>query len=123
MDKQKEADWEQIITGMDKLTSDWEFVKTHEPDQLIVNSYFEDFSVNLSAFRRLKAGHIFRSLTTRELEILNHVCRCMTNQEIARALNISSNTVETHRGNIFNKLNIRNAQELILLSIRSGITN
>ena len=45
-------------------------------------------------------------LTQREIEICNMIKSGLTSKEIARVLNVSYRTVETHRNNIRNKLEI-----------------
>ena len=54
-------------------------------------------------------------LTAREIEIAQLVCRAKRNKEIARALCLSQQTVETHLRNIYAKLNINSRVELALL--------
>ena len=51
-------------------------------------------------------------LTNREIEVLRFVVRGLTSRQIAEELNISPRTVETHRQNIMEKLNIRTATAL-----------
>ena len=51
------------------------------------------------------------SLTPRELSVCGLVVQGYTNKEISQALDISGRTVETHRANVFRKLNVRNAAE------------
>jgi len=60
-------------------------------------------------------------LTTREREILQLLAEGKTNKEVAAELNISPYTVETHRGNILEKLGLHSAAELILYAVRKGI--
>ncbi|MCI2082078.1 MAG: response regulator transcription factor [Bacteroidales bacterium] len=55
--------------------------------------------------------------TKRELEIIDLCCAGMTSREIARQLNISMRTVETHKNNIFRHLNISNSVELVKAAI------
>ena len=52
-------------------------------------------------------------LTSREIEIARLCCEGLLNKEIADRLNISQRTVETHKNNIFRKLNINSTAELI----------
>lgn len=47
-------------------------------------------------------------LTSREIEILSSVCRGSSNDEIAKNMFISTNTVKTHLYNIFKKINVSN---------------
>ena len=60
-------------------------------------------------------------LTTREREILQLLAEGKNNKEVATLLNLSAYTVETHRGNIFQKLNVHNSAELILYAVRKGV--
>ena len=60
-------------------------------------------------------------LTPREREILQIVAEGKSNKEIANLLNLSLYTVETHRGNILQKLNLHSVPELILYAVRKGV--
>ncbi len=60
-------------------------------------------------------------LTPREREILILVAEGNTNAEIARQLFISEKTVQTHRSNILDKLNIHDRTELVRYAIRQGL--
>jgi DNA-binding NarL/FixJ family response regulator len=59
-------------------------------------------------------------LTASEKEIVRHIAGGLTTKEIAGRKNISIHTVSTHRKNIFRKLGISNASELIMKSIKAG---
>ncbi|HXJ40662.1 MAG TPA: response regulator transcription factor [Bryobacteraceae bacterium] len=60
-------------------------------------------------------------LTSREREILQLLAEGRTNKEVANLLKLSLYTVETHRGNILEKLNLHGVPELILYAVRKGI--
>jgi two-component system, NarL family, response regulator NreC len=60
-------------------------------------------------------------LTTREREILQLVAEGKSNKDIANLLNVSVYTVETHRSNIMEKLNLHGVPELILYAVRKGV--
>ena len=60
-------------------------------------------------------------LTTREREVLQLLAEGKNNKEVANILNLSLYTVETHRSNIFQKLNLHSGAELILYAIRKGV--
>ena len=60
-------------------------------------------------------------LTTREREILQLLAERKSNKEIASALNLSPYTVETHRRNLLEKLNLHSLAELILYAVRKGL--
>ena len=59
-------------------------------------------------------------LTTREREILKLIAEGVSNKEIADLLYISIRTVENHRANIMQKLNIRHTANLVKYAIRKG---
>ena len=63
------------------------------------------------------------ALTIREREVLQLIAEGRTTREIARKLNISVKTVETHRKNIMDKLGLHTVAELTKFAIREGITS
>lgn len=63
----------------------------------------------------------YELLTTREREILQLLAEGKSNKEAAAMLNLSLYTVETHRGNILQKLNLHSVPELILYAVRKGV--
>ena len=56
-------------------------------------------------------GDLVASLTDREREVLNHVAHGQSNKVIAKALDISHNTVKLHVHHIMDKLNLRSRVE------------
>ncbi len=60
-------------------------------------------------------------LSPREREILQLVAEGKSNKDIAGILNVSPYTVETHRANILQKLNLHSVPELILYAVRKGV--
>ena len=63
----------------------------------------------------------YELLTTREREVLQLLAEGKSNKEVASMLNLSLYTVETHRGNILQKLNLHSVPELILYAVRKGV--
>ncbi|WGG48965.1 response regulator [Rugamonas sp. DEMB1] len=57
-------------------------------------------------------------LTSREHEVLRHIANGESNKQIARALDLSVRTVETHRLNIKRKLGIEGQAELIRFAVQ-----
>ena len=53
------------------------------------------------------------TLTEREIEILRLIVQGYTNREMGNALNISVRTVETHRSNLMEKLNLHSRVDLV----------
>jgi two-component system, NarL family, response regulator NreC len=63
----------------------------------------------------------YELLTMREREVLQLIAEGKSNKEIASILNLSLYTVETHRGNMLEKLNLHTVPELILYAVRKGV--
>ena len=61
-------------------------------------------------------------LTPREREVLQLLAEGRTTKEIALHLGVSPKTVETHRRQIMNKLNVHSVAELTKYAIREGLT-
>lgn len=59
-------------------------------------------------------------LTSSEIEIVRLIAGGLTTKEIATRKNISFHTVNTHRKNIFRKMGVSNASELIMHAIKAG---
>jgi two-component system, NarL family, response regulator NreC len=71
--------------------------------------------------RALGAEDSYDLLSTREREILQLLVELKSNKEIAQLLNLSFYTVETHRRNLHEKLNLHSLPELILYAVRKGV--
>lgn len=69
----------------------------------------------------IEAQQISRILTEREMEILQLICREMSNQQIAQKLFLSVGTVDTHRKNIIQKLGVTNTVGLVRYALKSGL--
>jgi DNA-binding NarL/FixJ family response regulator len=100
----------------------------------------------ISAIREVMAGHCFLSsslsakaiesyiyatnispadpyseLTHREQEIFQLSVQGFNTSEIAGKLNLSPRTVETHRSNLMNKLNLHTKAQLVQFAIQKGL--
>jgi two-component system, NarL family, response regulator NreC len=60
-------------------------------------------------------------LTDREKEILQLLAEGNSNKQIASLLNLSTNTVETHRTRLMQKLNLHSSAEIVLYAVRKRI--
>ena len=60
-------------------------------------------------------------LTARERELLQLVAELKPTKDIAKLLGVSPHTVDTHRGNLMQKLSVHGIPELILYAVRKGI--
>lgn len=60
-------------------------------------------------------------ITPREIEVLKLIAQEYSNAEIARKLFISIRTVDTHRRNLLEKLNLKNTAGLVKYAIKEGL--
>lgn len=63
----------------------------------------------------------YELLTQREREILQLLAEGKSNKEAAAVLDVSPYTVETHRNNLMQKLNLHNTAEIVLYAVRKKI--
>jgi DNA-binding NarL/FixJ family response regulator len=66
-------------------------------------------------------GRATPGLTGRQTEILRLIARGQSSKEIARDLGLSVKTVETHRTQIMDRLDIRDLAGLVRYAVRSGL--
>jgi DNA-binding NarL/FixJ family response regulator len=84
----------------------------------IANTLLEDYMLRCSS---VDFGTLTRLLTDREKEILQLLAEGKSNKEVATILNLSTNTVETHRTRMMQKLDLHSAAEIVLYAVRKRI--
>lgn len=62
-------------------------------------------------------------LTSRELEVLQLICKGLSNRAIGAQLNVSANTVAVHRANIMNALGVHKTAELVVYALQNGLVD
>jgi len=67
-------------------------------------------------------GSAFSVLTEREREVLQQISEGVSTKEIAGALGVSVKTIETHRRQIMEKLNLHSVAELTKYAVKEGLT-
>jgi DNA-binding NarL/FixJ family response regulator len=82
----------------------------------VLNGYLE-------GRKTLKTRTSWETLTQREREILKLIAEGYKNKEIADDLCISVKTVEKHRANLMEKLNLHNVQALTTYAIEKGLVS
>lgn len=88
------------------------------------SSYFSEellFNILQNMRTNKKIEEITGDLSDRELEILCHVCKGLSNQEIADELCISKRTVDKHRGNLLAKTQSKNTASLVMFAIKNKL--
>ena len=84
----------------------------------IANTLLEDYMRQLQQ-RGLQDSYDL--LTDREKEILQLLAEGRSNKEVAVSLNLSPNTVDTHRTRIMQKLDLHSSAEIVLYAVRKKI--
>ena len=104
----KTADKDEIFSAIESTLKSRKFYS----DEIL--DMFMDLNDNKSVTEDPK------TLTPSEIEIVKLIAGGLTTKEIASRRNISYHTVNTHRKNIFRKVEVSNASELIMLAIKAG---
>lgn len=111
----KKAADEELLAAIREVQAGGAFVRP-----AIARSLAQDFLQRLDDEDGEDGRERYEKLTPREKEVLGHVARGMTNQQIADELVISVRTVETHRAHIMEKLGFKNRAELVKYAMRKG---
>lgn len=92
------------------------------PNTIFPNMDETEIEASFSALvEREESASATAEISQRERDIIREVASGYTNKEIADRLNISVNTVTTHRKNISSKLGIRSASGLSLYAMMNGL--
>jgi DNA-binding NarL/FixJ family response regulator len=89
--------------------------KTYFSEELLLNMLRNIKTVSVSE----KAGEV--TLSDREIEVLQQICKGHSNQEIANVLHISKRTVDKHRANLLEKTNCRNTASLVMYALKNKL--
>jgi DNA-binding NarL/FixJ family response regulator len=63
----------------------------------------------------------YHLLTDREKEVLQLLAEGKSNKEVATVLQLGLSTVETHRANLMQKLNLHSTADIVLYAVRKGL--
>ncbi|TGD59550.1 response regulator [Flavobacterium humi] len=86
----------------------------------IKDKIFNIFTNN-SQNQAMNTEEIISSITARELEILNLISQEKSGKDISEMLDISVNTVETHRKNLMKKLNVKSSVGLVIFAAKHNL--
>lgn len=84
----------------------------------IAATLLEDY---LRMMRQHNVQDSYDLLTEREKQVLQLLAEGRSNKEVANLLNLSPYTVESHRTNLMQKLNLHNTAEIVLYAVRKSI--
>jgi DNA-binding NarL/FixJ family response regulator len=108
----KQSDSSEVLTAIRAALAGGSFLSP-PISQTVINDYVQ------RAESRGR-GNDLDLLTSREREVLQLLAEGLSNREIAEQLSISIKTVETHRGNMMNKLGVGSKTELVKYALRKG---
>jgi RNA polymerase sigma factor (sigma-70 family) len=109
----KDATHEELLMAIQSVLKGRNYISP-EISEKVLEGYLE-------GRKRLKSQTAWETLTPREREILKLIAEGYKNKEIAEELCISVKTVEKHRSNLMEKLNLHNVQALTAFAIEKGL--
>ena len=107
-------------------TNDYDVIASAILATISAKKYFcsEALQIILDGHHRKKENAGKRNLlTTTELELVQLFTQGKTAKEIAESRCLSHHTINTHRKNIFRKLELNNIQELIKFALKNGLVD
>jgi len=108
----KNANFHELVEAINKVASGQNFISSD-----VIATLMEKDSVRVESSKTdIDAG----SLTKREIEILKLIAQGLSNKEIGEKLFISHRTVDTHRTNLLEKLQVKNIAGLIRFAMKNG---
>jgi DNA-binding NarL/FixJ family response regulator len=110
----KDAAFEELSTAVRTVAADKMYLSPSVA-RIVVDDYARRGREPLGATA-------FNTLTSREREILQLLAEGLATKQAAAHLNVSVKTVETHRRNIMEKLDMHSVAELTKYAIRQGLT-
>jgi DNA-binding NarL/FixJ family response regulator len=87
----------------------------------VTRRLLDRFATRLPSVREEAPPRGLAMLTERELEVLRHVARGLSNAEIARQLVVSETTIKTHVGNLLAKLGLRDRVQAVVFAYEVGL--
>jgi len=111
----KDSTHAELVLAVRKVLSGKHYISP-EVSEKVIEGYLE-------GRKTLKDKTSFETLTSREREILKLIAEGYKNKKIADDLCISVKTVEKHRANLMEKLNLHNAQTLTTFAIEKGLVS
>jgi two-component system response regulator NreC len=85
---------------------------------VIAKTLLEDY---VRLMREHRVQDSYELLTEREREVLQLLAEGKSNKEVASLLGLSPYTVESHRNNLMQKLNLHNTADIVLYAVRKAI--
>lgn len=87
------------------------------------NYFSEEFMNNVNRTLKPNSRLANIELTDREQEVLELICKGMSNAEISKFLGVSARTVDGHRAHLLEKTGAKNSPHLVMFAIKNGLIN
>jgi len=122
-----------IITGISAATLfrnlyeagiDGLFVKNIQPEKItsgVLKICKGKRVISEEAMTAIKTAQENQKLTQREHEVLRALSQGLSNKEIARHLNVSPKTIDSHRTNLLRKMNVNTTAALRVTAMKTGV--
>jgi DNA-binding NarL/FixJ family response regulator len=110
----KDSAFEELVTAIHTVMQGQHYLSQKITD-VVVQEYLQNLPRNEAT--------VFTVLTSREREVLQLIAEGKSTKQIAAALNVSVKTIETHRQQIMEKLNMHSIAELTKYAVREGLTS
>lgn len=109
----KDSAFEEVIAAIRDCSNDKVYLSSRIAD-IVINDY-----INLAKSADSSA---YTVLSAREREVLQMLAEGKTTKEIASQLQVSTKTIESHRKQVMDKLDLHSIAELTKYAIREGLT-
>lgn len=109
----KDATHDELLTAIKSVLAHKRYLSP-DVSETVIQGYLE-------GKKTIKSKSSWDTLTQREREVLKLVAEGYKNREVADLLCISVKTVEKHRANIMEKLDLHNVSELIAFAMERGL--
>lgn len=109
----KDSAFDEVLTAIRDCSSGKIYLSSRIAD-IVINDY-----INLA---RNADSSAFAILSAREREVLQLLAEGKSTKEIASQLKVSAKTIESHRKQVMDKLNLHSVAELTKYAIREGLT-
>lgn len=109
----KDCAFEELLDSIESAMRDSKFLSSRISN-IVINDY-----INI----KKSESFAFTILTPREREVLQLIAEGRSTKQIASQLHVSTKTIETHRKQMMNKLDIHSLPELTKFAIQEGITS
>lgn len=109
----KQARWQELLMAIQEVGAGKTYISPS-----IAHNVMQGY---LEGRKRLKCATTWETVTQREREVLKLLAEGYPSKEISKMLCISVKTVNTHRNNIMNKLELHNTAALTAYAIEKGL--